>query len=260
MNRADVLVIAPEALVESVRDMDGYFPEEQSVFDPNKTTDLLLLSMADINKPKSEITLVQNPLSENYYHTYQLNRYDGKYYPLDYPNLENILIEQKSHLYREVLRMLGAKRCTLGRKVNEQTTNTTAVNTSIDAGSAVASAKLKVGYNNSNDCKLAYTSELEFEDQENKPQDATSIRLYMQERGLVNETYLNLLLERLEREGVMRGKEKIKVSFCSELDQTKSITSSLEGKLKLYKASLEGIWKSDSKRTYKIEEELVVEF
>lgn len=183
---------------------------------------------------------------------YILNPYSNIYIKISCEDFLYQFLLAKSHAVKEALVCLGAKRIIVTDKIKD--VDTVSTNAESNASSNVVKGSINVSYKGIKSAEL--DSCIESCDANRKPKPYQVIKSYIDSHGLSNDCQLKMLLERLERDGILSGSEKYSFSCLQEVNSAINILANLN--VKIFNTSLD--FSIEHNHIHEIKKELSIEF
>lgn len=170
--------------------------------------------MAPMSPCGENIFYLRNPYVQN---TYEL---------ITKHNLDIELANNRAYAIREALVMLGALDINFVEEVSDQDKK----HQNVNGGVEVCGSDLKAEVGHSKEISMNVKCTIESHAPTRVPHSAVEVNRYLLTHGLENENNLKHLVERLERDGKLNGKEIVELTFLSELDSALDIIGSFNYK------------------------------
>ena len=242
-NSPELLIIADDDLTYGIN--HGYYPEMSLQI---KTG---VLEICSVDTDFSKYNLSKMPLG-NGKDIYVRNPYANKYVYMWESDILDTLINDKSYAIKEVLVRMGARHITL----IENTKDTTSSTTQINNRAKVKFAEVNVDSNYERHSSVNISSQIESHDVNRQAKSAVDVESFMRKYGLLGDSKLLMLLDRLKEDKLLHGTEKYSVSFCTELESALNIAANIN--FKLFSNKLDFSHKNNHIHT--ITKELMIEF
>lgn len=215
-NQAKILIVVDEELSYAVN--HGYYPEITQMVNKG---DCAVFSLEDYHRGNISAQLKQRP-EGNGRDVYVRNPYTHVYESI-YAPLESLgfnFIGDKSLAVKEALIRMGAKRIFMmeGNTTYLKTKDTVSVGGSYKGVNGSVSTSFGSGYSN------AVKKTLEYTNPNNQPHNWEEVYDYIQNHGLIGESFITLLCDRLKTMGKLNGVERISVSYLNELSDSFGMT------------------------------------
>lgn len=215
-DKAKILIVLDEELSQAVQ--LGYYPEITQLVNKG---DCKVFSLEDFYRGNISAPLKQRPKGNGrdvYVRNPYTNVYECIYAPLE--SLGICFVSDKSLALKEALVRMGAKRILMLKedKASEKKHDSVSLGGSYKGVSGSVSMSLGSGYSN------AVKKALEYSNPNNQPQNWEEAYDYIQNHGLIGESFITLLCDRLKTMGKLNGVERISVSYLNELSDSFGMT------------------------------------
>lgn len=216
----DLLIIAGEDVLYGVD--KGYYPDiTKAVRSGN------LVVVSDDRWRDCSLKLKTPPLC-NGTDVYIRNPYTNCYIPASDNELLDNFVEDKSIAIKEAFVWLGAKDIVIEKSIEDK--DTTKLNSELKVKSANnTGGSLNVNF--SRITSVDIITMIESHDPSRKPKSPEVIESFLYDHGLLNDTRITVLLERLKIEGVLTGTEKYTITYLNEVEFALKILASLDYKV-----------------------------
>lgn len=217
-NKPELLIIADDDLAYGIN--HGYYPEmEEQIHHGN-------LEVSSINSDHRPFNLTKRPLG-NGKDIYVRNPYADSYVSLWDSGILNDFINTKSLAIKEVLVRMGAKHICL----KEETKDIDSSKTTINAKASLKLATINGGGSYKRCSSANVKSQIESHDPSRQTKSVDKVEEFMKIHGLIGDSTLKMLLDRLKEDGSLHGIEKYSVTYCSEIENALNIAANINFKL-----------------------------
>lgn len=184
---------------------------------------------------------------------YVFNPYSNVYLrAVDNANLMDEFYMGKSLVIKEAFVMMGAKHIVLRDEVIDK--DNLQGSTGVKASTSTNNGSLNATFNKLNSTELK--TKIESHDENRKARNAEEVRGFLNSRGLVGDEALQLLCDRLEKDGYLSGEESYTLTFYKEIEKALNVLSTLD--CSVFNSSLD--FSRDHNHIQKITKEIYVNF
>lgn len=219
-----LLVIGDNDLVYGIE--HGFYPKFlQNI---NKKA----LKVLSIDNHNCEYNLTKSPVGDGM-DFYVWNPSAGNYLSMWDSALADILISDKSFAIKEALVYMGAKDIVLSEETVKKQSIFTKIGNffGINDKVGIELANVDFGLKHSKEVTREIRSTIESHDINRKAKSYNEVLEFLCEHGLTNDASLMMLLDRLKKDGEIRGTEKYTVSYLEEVQNALDIAASINFKL-----------------------------
>lgn len=215
--KPELLIIANEEITYGMK--NGYYPDFlQSI----KSGNLSILTIEEASKEN----LSRQPIG-NGMDFYVYNPYFDQYVCIWDSDILNKLVSDKSYAIKEALVRMGAKDIILKEGMTDS--DNTHYNIQNKASLTLANADVMVDYDTNSSVNLK--SCIESHDANRIPKEYNKVKEFMIKHGLMGETTLGLLLDRLKDDKQLCGTEKYEITYLNEIKSALNIAASINYQL-----------------------------
>lgn len=222
---ANILVVADEDKINGVE--KGYYPTLKESLDNGN---LLLLPYGEWRN--TSLKLKTNPKGDGT-DVYILNPYTGCYIS----SLDNELLDtfcsDKNAVIKEALVRMGAKHIIVKEEIKDKNK----LNASLGAGANGGTYRGSLTSQFSRLSSVELKTSIESHDPDRIPMSSQKVEEFLKSHGLIYDTKLALLAERLSETGKLSGREKYTVWYLNEVQFALSILANVD--YKVFSANLD---------------------
>lgn len=216
---ADILIVADEDKIYGVE--KDYYPSLKEAVDNGN---LLLIPYTEWRE--SSLKLRSTPLC-NGEDIYIRNPYFNYYISSSDNELLDIFCEDKSVAIKEALVWMGAKHIVIEEEVKDEDRLKASLDVGVKGGLDAGSLNTKFAKMSSLDIK----TRIESHDNDRTPKSIQEVGGFLSRHGLIQDTKLSLLAERLRVDGKLSGSEKYTVTYLNEVQFALNILAKVDYKV-----------------------------
>jgi len=192
----------------------GFYPKETEILNSKD------LEVVDKITAQSKYEIAHPAMDK----IYMQNEFTGKYLLLDDNSIGNTLVQDQTVIYKSVLKDLGARRIMIQKSTLDE--DHIAVGGNIGLNKKALEGKLGGSHTRDNSINIIATLEGEYPKREPKP--AHVIRDFALNHGIGNDAYISNLIEILERDHYLEGKETIEITYLTDLQSATNVAAELK--------------------------------